>query len=111
VNLHIPDLDIHMFWIRLPNGSTIHHKKYFEMKLKSLILVRISDPHQPNANPDPDPAFHFNADPDPAFHFYAVSDPAPYLGNAKLGPTVSSGLHLEPPRLHFDRPWPSTDPF
>ncbi len=60
-------------------------QKYFEIKLKSLVLVRISDPQQSNADPDPDPAFHFNADPDPALHFNASPNPAPHQDDENLG--------------------------
>jgi hypothetical protein len=35
-----------------------------------------ADPHHLDADPDPDPACHFDADPDPACHFYADPDPA-----------------------------------
>jgi hypothetical protein len=53
-----------------------------------LSLIRVADPHYFNADPDPepDPAFHFNADSDPAFHFNAAPDPdpAPYHGDANL---------------------------
>ncbi len=31
-------------------------------------IIRIADPKNFNAYPDPDPAFHFKADPDPAPH-------------------------------------------
>ncbi len=80
-----------------------------------LSLIRVADPHHFNADPDPepDPAFHFNADPDPAFHFNAAPDPdpAPHHGDTNL---LLPGLHVEsshlnyervlygPPRLHFD---------
>ncbi len=30
---------------------------------------------QIDADPDPDPAYHFDADPYPTFHFYAYPDP------------------------------------
>ncbi len=35
-----------------------------------------ADPHGVDADPDPDPPFHFDADPDPTFHFDADPDPA-----------------------------------
>jgi hypothetical protein len=40
----------------------------------------VSEPHHCNVNPDPDPAFHFNADTNPAFHFSTDpdSDSAPH---------------------------------
>ncbi len=53
-----------------------------------LSLIRVADPHHFNADsdPEPDPAFHFNADPDPAFHFNEVPDPDPatHHGDANL---------------------------
>jgi hypothetical protein len=33
--------------------------------------------HHIDADPDPDPASHFDVDPDPSFHFNADADPAP----------------------------------
>ncbi len=51
-------------------------------------ITRVSDPHHFNADPDSDPAYHFNAGPDPAFHFYAYHfqdpDPAPHKGEVNL---------------------------
>jgi hypothetical protein len=49
----------------------------------------VADPHQCDADPDPDcpfasdpdPACHFDADPDPAFHFDAEPDPDPTFFN------------------------------
>ncbi len=35
----------------------------------------VADPHHFDADPDPDPACHFDADPDPTFHFDADPDP------------------------------------
>jgi hypothetical protein len=34
-----------------------------------MLLKRVADPHHIDADPDPDPACHFDADPDPTFHF------------------------------------------
>jgi hypothetical protein len=34
-----------------------------------MLLNSVADPHHLDANPDPDPASHFDADPDPTFHF------------------------------------------
>jgi hypothetical protein len=63
-------------------------------------MTRVSDSHHFNADPNPDPAFHFNTDPDPAFHFntdpdpafhfnaYQDPDPAPHQGKANLRPLV-----------------------
>jgi hypothetical protein len=36
----------------------------------------VADSHHFDANPDPDPACHFDADPDPTFHFDADPDPS-----------------------------------
>jgi hypothetical protein len=46
-----------------------------------MLLTRVSKPHQFNADPKQDPAFHLNADPDPdpAFHLNADPDPDPAL--------------------------------
>ncbi len=41
------------------------------------LTCRDADPHHFNADPDPDPAFHFKTDLDPAYHFNADPDPAP----------------------------------
>jgi|688.fasta_scaffold396478_1 hypothetical protein len=51
-------------------------------------LVRVADPHQFYA--DPDPAYHFNADRDTASHFYADPDldPAPHQNYKNMRPLV-----------------------
>jgi hypothetical protein len=41
------------------------------------VRTRVADPHHPIADPDPEPAFHFNADPDQAFSLNADPDPDP----------------------------------
>ncbi len=54
---------------------------------------------------DLDPTFHFNADPDP--------DPFPNqsLANLRLLVYKPSTAHVEPPRLHCERPRPFIAPF
>ena len=64
----------------LGNGSEYKYgpercrkQKYLETKLglnkkrNKGITASVADPHHFDADPDPDPAFHFDADPDPAF--------------------------------------------
>ncbi len=48
------------------------------------VRTRVSDPHHFIADPDSDPAFHFNADPDPDFN--AGPDYAPHQGDPNLQP-------------------------
>jgi hypothetical protein len=47
------------------------------------IISSVTDLHHFDANPDPDPTFHFDADgdpdPDPTFHFNTDLDPDPEL--------------------------------
>jgi hypothetical protein len=42
------------------------------------VRTRVADPHRFNADPHPEPAFHFNADPDQAFSLNADPDPDPH---------------------------------
>jgi len=48
-----------------------------------------------NADPDPDPAFNFNADPDPSFHLYTDPDPA---SHEVMG--IRDHWSIEPPSVH-----------
>ncbi len=47
-----------------------------------LAVIRVSDPHWFNADPDtdPDPAFFLIADPDPDPAFFLIADPDPDPG-------------------------------
>jgi hypothetical protein len=60
------------------------------------ISSRVADPHQFNADPGPDQAFHLNADPDPTFSFNA--DPDPYQSAAKSAIICLHTVPSEVPR-------------
>ncbi len=61
-------------------------------------LTSVPDLHHFEADPGPDPCFHFDAyrdptfysdmDPDPIFHFDADLDPAPHNSDANLRPLL-----------------------
>ncbi len=63
------------------------------------LLLIVAGPH----HWDPYPSFHFDADPDPTFHFDAdpEADPASHQSDAILRRSI------DPPCLHYDRPWSS----
>jgi hypothetical protein len=82
-----------MKFCRLPPAA---EEKFYMQK------NRVADSH--HFNMDSDTAFHLNADTDPTFHFNADPDSA-LQSDANLRP-----LHFEPPRLHFERLWPSRPP-
>jgi hypothetical protein len=64
---------------------------------------------------DSAPVFHFNAYLDPTFHFNADRIRNPHLIKVmRIRDHWFSDpqeLHFEPPRLHCERPRPSTAPF
>jgi hypothetical protein len=49
----------------------------------------VANPHNFNADPDPDPAFHFKTDPDPTYHFNADPEPVPRQSDMNLRPLFS----------------------
>jgi hypothetical protein len=64
----------------------------------------VVDPHHVDADPDPYPAFHFDADPEPAFHFDRIRRIHMFLGLLDPDPLVR-GMDLDP------APDPAPDPF
>jgi hypothetical protein len=48
------------------------------------VFPRVADPHHIDADPDPDPAVHFDAGPDPASQNDADTDPEPLHWLAEL---------------------------
>ncbi len=76
--------------------------------IKGQFLGRFADPHNLNADPDPDfhfnvdpdPAFHFNVDPDPYFHFNVDPDPDFHFN---VDPDPDFHLNVDPdPDFHFN---------
>jgi hypothetical protein len=57
-----------------------------------------------NADPDADPAFHFNADPGLTFHFNVETDPASDHGDSNLSHTK---FHFEPTLTQNPDPYPA----
>jgi hypothetical protein len=56
--------------------------------------TRVWDPHRFHADPDSDPAFHFNAGPDPAFQLFTL------IQNQIQLPKIMS-IHADPD----PKPW------
>ncbi len=51
------------------------HYKTVHLQVASYLIISIADPHHFHADPDPDPACHFDAAPDPIFHPDVDPDP------------------------------------
>ncbi len=77
------------------------------------LVSRVADPHHVDADPESDPAFHFDADPDPTFHSDAGLDPDPTLNLMRirilpltffqnLDPRMLQNDPLRLPPFHFD---------
>ncbi len=76
-------------------------------------LHNVADPHHFIGDPDPDPAFHFDAEQDPTFHsdvdpdptFHTDADPDPDPTNhffPKLDPPMLQNDPLRLPPFRFD---------
>ncbi len=63
------------------------------------VSTRVEDPHNFNADPDLDPAFHFNADPNPDFNFNARIRVRILLLIQVM--RICDHCSTEPPGLHF----------
>jgi hypothetical protein len=48
------------------------------------IKENVANPKHYDADPNPDPSFHFDTNPDPTFPFDPDPDPAPYQSDANL---------------------------
>ncbi len=86
------------------------------------LVGSVADPHHFDADPEPEPAFHYGADPDPTFHSDTDPDPDPTYNLTRIWIRIlpltffqiwtqdhlSLRLHLASP-FHFDAD-PDPDP-
>jgi hypothetical protein len=77
-----------------PDPSFIKRLKTLKKCLKVHIPYILACHLQIVADPDPDPAYHFDADPDtdPAYHFDADPNPEPW---SVCRPTVADSHHFD----------------
>jgi hypothetical protein len=69
------------------------------LRIKGQFLGRFADPHNLNADPDPD--FHCNVDPDPDFHFNVDPDPLDFHFNVDPDPDFQYDVDPDPD-FHFN---------